>query len=81
MLTLTDAVGNTADTMRAGGVPDIVDIVDEASITAGLRRFLVALRAGQARGASPEVASLNSRRSRTAELAKLLDEVAREARR
>jgi glycosyltransferase involved in cell wall biosynthesis len=81
VLTLTDPVGNTAETMRAAGAHDIVDIVDEASITAGLRRFLVALRAGQARGASPEVASLNSRRARTAELAKLLDEVAREARR
>ncbi len=81
VLTLTDPVGNTAETMRTAGVDDIVDIRDEASITAGLRRFLGALRAGQARGASPQVASLNSRRARTAELARLLDEVAREARR
>jgi glycosyltransferase involved in cell wall biosynthesis len=81
VLTLTDPIGNTAEAMRTAGVDDIVDINNEASITAGLRRFLAALRAGQARGASPEVASLNSRRARTAELAKLLDEVAREPRR
>lgn len=81
VLTLTDPVGNTAEAMRTAGVDDIVDISSEASIAQGLRRFLEALRAGQARGASPEVASRNSRRARTAELAKLLDEVAAERRR
>lgn len=80
VLTLTDPMGNTAEAMRAARVDDIVDISDERSIGEGLRRFLAALRAGQAQGASPSIAALNSRRARTHELARLLDEVARESR-
>lgn len=80
VLTLTDPVGNTADAMRTARVDDIVDISDERSIGEGLRRFLAALRSGQAHGASPSIAALNSRRARTTELARLLDEVARESR-
>jgi hypothetical protein len=81
VLTLTDPAGNTAEAMRTAGVDTIVEISDEASISAGLRRFLLALRAGQAMGASPEVAARNSRRARTAELANLLNEAVREPRR
>lgn len=77
VLTLTDPVGNTAAAMRAAGVANIVDIRDAADIEAGLRRFIDGLRAGAVRGASSETAARHSRRSRSAELAALLDDVAR----
>ncbi len=73
---LTDPIGNTAVTLRAAAATDIVDIADVEDIVAGLRRFLDRLRAGTSAGVRPEVANVHSRRSRTRELATLLDRIA-----
>ncbi len=73
IFSLTDTQGNTAQALRRGGADDIVNIADEHDIEAGLLRFLTRLHAGEALGVRPEVASANSRRARTAELAALLE--------
>ncbi len=75
IFTLTDPVGNTAESLRSADALDIVNIADAADITTGLRSFLERLRAGRAKGVQPEIANLHSRRSRTRELAVLLEEV------
>jgi len=71
---LTDPSGNTAAALQGSGANDIVDIADKRAIADGLRTFLRKLRDGTAKGVSLEVAERNSRRSRTGELARLLDE-------
>lgn len=70
---LTDRLGNTADALRGAGAHDIVNIADSSDIEAGLRQFLSGVRAATIKGVQPEISSMNSRRSRTAELAGLLD--------
>jgi glycosyltransferase involved in cell wall biosynthesis len=75
ILTLTDPIGNTAAALRAADARHIVDITDAQDIATGLRSFLGEIRAARATGVRPEVAQLNSRRARSAELAKLLDGV------
>ena len=75
IFTLTDPIGNTASSLRAAGATDIVNIADAQDIAAGLRRFVAQLRSGSAAGVRPEVANLHSRRSRTRELALLLEQV------
>lgn len=75
ILTLTDPTGNTADTLRKAGAADIVNIADEDDIATGLKRFLAGLQGTTLTGVRPEVAALNSRRSRTRELARLLDDI------
>jgi glycosyltransferase involved in cell wall biosynthesis len=72
---LTDPIGNTADALRSAGSGSIVDIAAEADISTGLLRFLAALRGSEGLGVDPAVAARNSRRSRTGELASLLDRV------
>jgi glycosyltransferase involved in cell wall biosynthesis len=74
ILGLTDPAGNTAAAMRAAEADRIVNIADESDIETGLRAFLAGVRAGTIKGASPDIASRNSRRARTVELARLLDE-------
>lgn len=74
---LTDPTGNTAEALRASGANDIVDISDERAIADALRTFLRNLRNGSATGVPLEVAQRHSRRSRTGELARLLDESVR----
>jgi len=74
VLGLTDPTGNTAAAMRAAETDRIVNIADQNDIETGLRTFLAGLRAGTVKGASPDIASRNSRRARTIELARLLDE-------
>ncbi len=76
IFTLTDPIGNTASSLRAAGATDIVNITDANDIAAGLRQFLTRVRAGVARGVRRDVADLHSRRSRTKELAKILEQVA-----
>lgn len=76
ILALTDPLGNTAETLRKAGAMDIVNIADERDIAAGLAHFLAGVRSATIHGVRTEVAELNSRRSRTAELARLLDDVA-----
>ena len=75
ILALTDPVGNTADSLRRAGAMNIVDIADERDIADGLKLFLAGVKSASFHGVSPGVAELNSRRSRTAELAHLLDGV------
>jgi glycosyltransferase involved in cell wall biosynthesis len=69
---LTDHAGDTAATLRAAGVTDIVNLADEQEIIEGLRRFLTSSINGS--GVSQATAAQYSRRAHTAELAKLLDE-------
>lgn len=76
IFTLTDPIGNTASSLRAAGATDIVNITDANDIATGLRQFLTRVRAGVANGVRREVADLHSRRSRTKELAKILEQVA-----
>lgn len=77
IFTLTDPIGNTASSLRAADATDIVNIADAQDIATGLRRFLERLRSGGATGVRPEVAKLHSRRSRTRELALLLEQAIR----
>lgn len=72
---LTDHAGDTAATLRAAGVTDIVNLADEQEIIEGLRRFLASSSNGH--GVPRATATQHSRRARTAELAKLLDETTR----
>jgi hypothetical protein len=69
ILALTDPIGNTAEALRSAGANMIV----AQGIAAGLRAFLASLRDASGRGVTAEMASINSRRSRTAELARLLE--------
>ena len=75
IFTLTDPIGNTASSLRSAEATDIVNIADANDIAVGLQRFLDKLRDGGARGVRPEIANLHSRRSRTKELAALLEQV------
>lgn len=70
---LTDPLGNTADTLRGARAQDIVNIADSQDIEIGMRRFLAGVRAATIKGVQPEMAQKHSRRSRTDELARLLD--------
>ena len=73
---LTDPVGDTAVALRAVGISEIVDISKEADIVMGLSSFLSKLERHAGHGVAPEIASLHSRRARTAELARLLNHIA-----
>lgn len=73
ILALTDPIGNTAQALREAGNTSIVHIADEADIATGLAGFVEKLEHAKVSGALPEVAMLHSRRSRTKELAALLN--------
>jgi glycosyltransferase involved in cell wall biosynthesis len=75
IFTLTDPIGNTASSLRTAEATDIVNIADANDIAAGLRRFLAKLRDGSGKGVRAEISNLHSRRSRTKELAALLEQV------
>jgi glycosyltransferase involved in cell wall biosynthesis len=75
IFTLTDPIGNTAESLRTAGADHIVDITDAQGIALGLKAFLAGLRVGSATGVRPGIAELHSRRSRAGELAQLLQEV------
>jgi len=77
ILTLTDPIGNTAETLRKAGADAIVNIADAQDIAAGLRAFLAGLRNATLQGVAPQIAGLHSRRSRTGELAGVLAAVTR----
>lgn len=76
ILALTDLAGNTAAHLRALGCADVADIADAQSIRRVLEDFLRRWRQGALSGISPDAAQTCSRRSRTAELAGLLDGIA-----
>lgn len=72
---LTDPQGDTAAVLRSARIDDIVDISDADAISHALRRFLSGLRDTDRRGVDRTTAAAYSRRSRTAELARVLDDV------
>jgi glycosyltransferase involved in cell wall biosynthesis len=76
ILALTDPVGDTAAALRNAGVDTIAPLDDAAAIAAAIARFVPLARDGKAPIASDEVIAANSRQSRTAQLARLLDRVA-----
>ena len=75
VLALTDTTGDTAAALRHAGIDTIGPLDDKAGIHAALLRFLALAEAGRAPLASDEAVAANSRRARTAELARLLTAV------
>jgi len=73
VLSLTDAAGDTAATLREAKLDTIVDLADKASIKTGLIDFIDQLRAGTAPIADSQVAQKYSRQSLTAEFASVFD--------
>ena len=71
---LADPAGISARMLRDVGVQDIADIADQSAIANTLENLLDAMRQKTRSGVACEAAALNSRRSRTAELSRLLDQ-------
>jgi glycosyltransferase involved in cell wall biosynthesis len=76
VIALTDPAGDTAGAMQQAGLPAVAPLDDRERIAAMLVAFLASLEAGTARVASDEAVQAASRRNRTVELGRLLDEVA-----
>lgn len=74
ILALADPAGISAQMLRDVGVQDIADIADQSAIATTLEKLLDAMRRKARTGVAREAAALNSRKSRTAELARLLDQ-------
>lgn len=72
---LTDPLGNTAESLRSAGALSIAHIAKHDDIAANLSDFLRKIRDRSATGVPRHIAELNSRRSRAAELARLLESV------
>lgn len=77
ILGLTNFSGNTAELLRKLGTRHIADIADADSILGTLRSFISDWRDGQLKGVPRDLADTCSRRSRTVELATLLDSITR----
>ena len=78
VLALTDAAGDTAALMRAAAIDTVAPLDDSDAIAKGLLRFLELAKSGRAPLAAPAFVQRQSREARTAQLAALLDEVARQ---
>jgi glycosyltransferase involved in cell wall biosynthesis len=76
ILALTDAAGDTAATLRQAGIDTIGPLDSREGIMAVLMDFLGRLHDGSAPLASVATVRANSRRARSEQLARLLDEVA-----
>ena len=76
---LTDPAGDTANVLRSAGIDTIVPLDSKEKIGRGLLDFLDRIRAREAPTANAAEIQKHSRRSRTAELAQLLDSVAQAA--
>lgn len=76
ILALTDPAGDTAAALRNAGVDTIAPLDDQAAIAAAIARFVPLAQEGKAPIAPDDVIAANSRQSRTAQLARLLDRVA-----
>ena len=70
---LVDAPGISARMLRDVGATDQANIADASDIARALRAFVDKLKAGQASGVDYAIASQHSRRSRTGELAAILN--------
>ncbi len=75
ILALTDPRGDTADALREMGFRNIAPLDDDVLIRQGLMAFLDAIKGGQAHVATEDAIHLHSRRARSKELARLLDEL------
>jgi len=73
---LTDPEGDTGRALRLAGVDTIAPLSSAAAIRTALKSFLALLRRREAPIASEESVKRASRRARTAEFAKLLNEIA-----
>ncbi|WP_229429797.1 MULTISPECIES: glycosyltransferase [unclassified Massilia] len=78
ILALTDPEGDTAATMRKAGLDTIARLDDKEDIKSGLMRFVGLLREGKAPLPPENASQFYSRRSRSEQLAALLDEVVQE---
>ena len=76
ILALTDPIGNTAQTLTDAGVNTIARLDSVDDIKQALTRFLTLARQNEAPIVSMETAISHSRRSRSEELANLLNDVA-----
>ena len=79
ILALTDPAGDTAATMRAAGLDTIARLDNKDDIKAGVLRFVDMLRNGTAPLPPENANATYSRRSRSSQLAALLEEVMQEA--
>jgi glycosyltransferase involved in cell wall biosynthesis len=77
ILALTDPIGDTAAALRNAGIDTIAPLDDRDAIAAAIARFVPLAQEGKAPIASDEMVAANSRQSRTAQLARLLDRVTR----
>ena len=75
IVALVDPAGICASMLRELRVPDIADIANPEHIANMLLGLLAALRAGQRHGVPRDVAARHSRKSRSAELAQLLNQL------
>ena len=75
VLALTDALGDTAATLRAAGLTSIVRLDDAASIAEALAAFIARVGAGREPIATPEAIAASSREGRAGSFAALLDRV------
>jgi glycosyltransferase involved in cell wall biosynthesis len=79
VLALTDAAGDTAALMRAAAIDTVAPLDDAEAIARALPRFLELAQSGRAPLAAAAFVQAQARRSRTARLAALLDEVTAQA--
>jgi glycosyltransferase involved in cell wall biosynthesis len=75
MLALTDPAGDTARAMRQAGLDAIASLACSASIAHALQSLMQRVRAGLVAPVAPALIALHSRRERTAQLARLFDQV------
>lgn len=75
IFTLTDPAGDTAAAVQEAGLDNIAPLDDTDAIAREFAKFVLELRAGRLAGASTQAVAQYSRRSLTARLADLLDEV------
>jgi glycosyltransferase involved in cell wall biosynthesis len=75
ILALVGPQGITATKLRQAGVPDIADMTGAEDIAASLLKLLGRLRNGDRSGVARELAAKSSRRSRSAELANILNRI------
>lgn len=75
ILALTDPAGDTAAVLINAGIDTIAPLDSKDAIMRELLRFLTLAKKNLASAASMEMVMANSRKSRTKELGKLLDEV------
>jgi glycosyltransferase involved in cell wall biosynthesis len=76
IVALTDPAGDTAAAMRAAGCDLVAPLDDAAAIASMLPRLVSEVRSRTARLPDARIVSSQSRRARTAALARLLDSVA-----